>query len=77
MTMTALLRSRIPRKGDVRFWRPTAPARVGVEFNDIMQNRQKTGSRVTGAPRSLAAWVPTKAPTTDPRMREATRARGS
>ena len=33
MTMTALLRSRIPRKGDVRFWRPTAPARVGVEFN--------------------------------------------
>lgn len=33
MTMTALLRSRIPRKGDVRFWRPTAPVRVGVEFN--------------------------------------------
>ena len=34
MTMTALLRSRIPRKGDVRFWRPTAPVRVGVEFNE-------------------------------------------
>lgn len=62
MTMTALLRSRIPRKGDVRFWRPTAPVRVGVEFNEkgmggLHSSAHSDGGETARTIGYLLAWM--------------------
>src|SRR5947209_11755751 len=62
MTMTALLRSRIPRKGDVRFWRPTAPARVGVEFNEkgvggLQSSARSDGGETARTIGALLSWM--------------------